>query len=437
MMIRLLPLGALGITGVLALLGPASSGNSTVREGASAPSVSQGTDNMTRIENGLTSSKRSITSRMQTHRITGLSLVIVENNAIRYRRGYGLRVAGNNATSVSATTRFDGASLSKPLAAAAALRLVDQGRVGLTDTKVFGTIATKHMQPVQIPGYLKQFANPSEIDLSRLLMHCAGVVFQRQVSDLGKTGAQPFPLNSALPTIGQQLRGVSPAGATYKPVQTSAIKPGARFTYSGASYLLVEAIINAYSPSGFSAYTTELFRDLGMTATTFADYPLVSTVSAFRQSNQYARGHIRGATQAPRNYANHAAASVVTTAEDLARFLIMVNGNGVYNGRRVLSTAAIQRLTGTSSTADARCSNRTNAVRGKMGLGMWRHSSGTNHHRGTHGGFRTYMFSRPADRWAMAVMMTGDEDDATAFAGELFRAVEGVYGFPNGALPER
>jgi hypothetical protein len=71
-------------------------------------------------------------------------------------------------------------------------------------------------------------------------MHCAGVLSEHQVRNLGRTSAESFALNRTLPTMGQQLRGLSPSGTTFRPVQTSALKPGAMFVYSGAPYLLVE-----------------------------------------------------------------------------------------------------------------------------------------------------------------------------------------------------
>jgi hypothetical protein len=67
-----------------------------------------------------------------------------------------------------------------------------------------------------------------------------------------------------------------------------------------------------------------------------------------------------------------------------------------------------------------------------MGLGMRSDSSGTfAYHRGTHNGYRAYMFASPRNDWARAVLMTGAANEATNFANELFRSVESVYGFGN------
>jgi CubicO group peptidase (beta-lactamase class C family) len=438
MLSRVLPLlgvlaGVTGFAGAVVTATPLASSAARADHGEPRlPPVLAAYDTMSRIENGLTSANLSITSRMSTHKITGLSLVIVENNAIKWKRGYGLRIAGSPTTKVSSSTTFDAASVSKPLAAAAALRLVDQGRVSLTDTKVLGAVATRYVAAARIAPFLSQFENAGDIDLTRLLSHCAGVLSQSQVGNLTATGAQSFSLGSTLPSMGQQLVGLSPASSNFKPVQTSALSPGAMFQYSGASYLLVEAIIDRYAPNGFSAYTTDLFRDLGMSSSTFADYPLISTVDAIRKSNRFARGHSGGATRSQRNYANHAAASLVTTTEDLARFLIMVNQNGIYNGTRVLSAASVRALTGQST--NSRCANRSIGRRTVMGLGMRSHDTGTRFHRGTHNGYRAYIFARPANGWAMAVVMTGAGADADRFAPELFRSVETVYGFTTGTL---
>lgn len=395
------------------------------------------TDRMTRIENGLTANNRSIVSRMQARRITGMSLVIVEGNAIRWRRGYGLRVAGDPNSRVTSSTVFDAASVSKPIAATAALRLVEQGRVSLTDTRILADIATRFLQPTERgPFALRQFERPGDIDLSRLLMHCAGVLAERQVDSLRLTGAQPFAVTASLPTMRQQLIGYSPAGSTFKPVQTSALRPGVRYRYGGASYMLVQAVIDRYAPNGFSGYTTELLRDLGMTRSTFAGAAAVRQ-SSLRGNNVFARGHIRGQTQAPLNYGNHAAASLVTSADDLARFLIMVNQRGVLDGKQVLSRTTLDILTGRHTNSRNRCANRTiSSSLGTMAPGFRVTDNGTLHHRGTHAGYRAYIFARPGNSWAMAVLMTGRSEDADAFAAELFRTVESVYGFPAGSIVE-
>jgi hypothetical protein len=60
--------------------------------------------------------------------------------------------------------------------------------------------------------------------------------------------------------------------------------------------------------------------------------------------------------------------------------------------------------------------------------------TGTLFHRGTHNGYRAYTCARPANGWAMAVVMTGAGANADRFDPEPFRSVENVYGFPNGTL---
>ncbi len=81
-----------------------------------------------------------IRSRMEALAVPGVSVVVIDRGSIAWARGYGVREAGGS-DPVTPATRFQAASISKPVTALAALRLVDAGVLDL-DADVNDTLAS-------------------------------------------------------------------------------------------------------------------------------------------------------------------------------------------------------------------------------------------------------------------------------------------------------
>lgn len=71
-----------------------------------------------------------IIKRMRQRHITGLSLAIIDEGRIVRAQGYGF-TDNSNSTPITPETLFQAGSVSKPVTAAAAMRLVEQGRLKL------------------------------------------------------------------------------------------------------------------------------------------------------------------------------------------------------------------------------------------------------------------------------------------------------------------
>jgi CubicO group peptidase (beta-lactamase class C family) len=67
----------------------------------------------------------SLPVRQSFYKVPGLSVSVIEQGKIEWAKGYG--------ESVTPTTRFQAASISKPLAAVTALRLVQSGLLTLDE----------------------------------------------------------------------------------------------------------------------------------------------------------------------------------------------------------------------------------------------------------------------------------------------------------------
>lgn len=70
--------------------------------------------------------------RMKFYKVPGVSIAVIDNGAIAWARGYGVHETGTEKP-VTTNTLFQAASISKSVAAVVALRLVEQGLLGLDD----------------------------------------------------------------------------------------------------------------------------------------------------------------------------------------------------------------------------------------------------------------------------------------------------------------
>jgi len=67
---------------------------------------------------------------MEQARVPGLAIAVIDRGRVAWTRGFGVMRAGGDAA-VTGSTRFEAASLSKPVTAYVALLLIDAGRLAL------------------------------------------------------------------------------------------------------------------------------------------------------------------------------------------------------------------------------------------------------------------------------------------------------------------
>ena len=74
----------------------------------------------------------SLTNRMEFHHVPGVSVAVINHGEIEWARGYGFKEAGNG-DPVTTATLFQAASISKPVAAMAALSFAQRGKLKLDE----------------------------------------------------------------------------------------------------------------------------------------------------------------------------------------------------------------------------------------------------------------------------------------------------------------
>ena len=221
-----------------------------------------------------------------------LAMVLIEDGA----------VAADDYTSADAPvgphTLFQVASLSKWVTAWGVMTLVDEGRLDL-DAPV-ATYLTRWRLP---DGPFDEDA----VTVRRLLSHTAGLG-----DGLGYAGFASADEVQSLEESLTQARDASPGADGAVRVVA---EPGSGWDYSGGGYTLLQLIVEEVSGQPFGDYMqTEVFQPLGMDDTTF-DFDEASRRDLAQSFT------LDGVAEPLRRYTALGAASLFTSAGDMARFV--------------------------------------------------------------------------------------------------------------------
>lgn len=287
---------------------------------SSAASLADRLKPVVRLEGRADTSFRLL-DRMRYYHVPGVSIAVVDNFRIAWAAGFGVTEFGGN-TPVDTTTLFLAGSISKPVFASGALRLVEQGRLSL-DTDVNATLTSW-----KLPA--SAFTDREKVTLRRLLSHTAGLTVW---------GFPGYRMGTPIPTVPQVLDGVPPAN-------TAAVRndtvPGARWLYSGGGITIAQLMTTDATGEAFPALMKRLVLDpAGMRRSTFEN-PLPAARDA-----EAAAGHERFDTPVTGRYHAYpemAAAGLWTTAPELARWALDLTRS--YNGDTtgVLSPAMAREM---------------------------------------------------------------------------------------------
>ncbi len=334
-----------------------------------------------------------LAARMAHYRVPGVSLAIIENCRIVDARGFGHSAVSTG--TVDTKTLFQAGSVSKPVAAVAALRLVEQGKLSL-DADVRARM-TSWMLPDSpaLAGH--------RVTLRELLSHMAGTSLS------GMNGYEP---GAPLPTMAQILDGLPPANTA--PVRVEAT-PGAKWKYSGGGYLVAQTLMTDVTGKAFPDLMEQLvLRPAGMTSSSYRQ-PMDPT-----RHRRAAQGTNPDGSALPGGwlvYPEMAAAGLWTTPSDLGRFAIGV-ARSVRGERRGLLDAETARQMMTRGP-------------GNWGLGVdLGPADGPRRfsHSGHSNGFTSNLVLYPDTCQGAAVMTNGDEGGW--LIQELMRSIGDAYGWP-------
>lgn len=341
----------------------------------------------------------NLAERMAHHRTPGVSVAVIKGSEIEWARGFGLCEAGRP-DPVTEKTLFQAASVSKPVFAAAVMRLSQEGRLDL-DRDVNGYL-TSWKLPHDAPGL-------PVVTLRLILSHTAG---------LNVSGFPGYAVDQKLPTLTEILDGKPPANTPAVRVQRDL---GGEFHYSGGGTTVAQLALTDLLRLPFPEIMRRLILDpLEMHDSTF-DQPL-----AEGWSSRAATGHPffgRPLEGKWRVHPEMAAAGLWTTPSDLARFGIEIQKAIKGTSNRIVNRRWARQML--SSQA------RSPGLQ-RVGLGFFLTGSGKTSrfgHTGSNVGYISRM-TLYRELGLGAVIMINSNQGA-ALASEIERAIAREYGWPD------
>lgn len=343
----------------------------------------------------------SLRAFMERYRIPAVSIAVIDGGRIAWARAFGMADSASHRLATSETL-FQAASISKPVAALAALRLVEQDSLDL-DSDI-NTVLHSWLLPEN------EFTDDHPVTLRHLLTHTGGLTVH---------GFPGYERSTDQPTLIQVLDGSGPANTAAIRVDTV---PGEDWRYSGGGYTIMQQLLIDLTDRPFPEIMRELVLDpAGMTESTY-EQPLPparygQAATAYQTSgNPVIEGwHV---------YPEMAAAGLWTTPTDLAKLAIEIqrslNGESdLIIGRPMMEAMLEKGL-------------------GNWGLGFQIRGEGESlsfEHGGSNAGFRAAFFAH-ARTGQGAVVMT-NSDTGGEILGTVLRTLASIYEWPTDAFPVR
>jgi CubicO group peptidase (beta-lactamase class C family) len=258
---------------------------------------------------------------MQAYNVPGLSLAVIDHYKIAWAKGYGVIGTGSTAP-VGTGTLFQAGSISKPVAATAALALVEKGRLSLDED------VNQKLKTWKVPE--NEFTKEQKVTLRRLMSHTAGLTVH---------GFPGYDVDAPLPTLVQVLNGEKPANT--EPIRVDFV-PGTKERYSGGGVTIEQLLMMDVTGKPFPALLRETVLDkIGMTDSGY-EQPLPPTRAALTADGTYQDGKpVHGRWHI---YPEMAAAGLWTTPTDLAKFAIEIAQSKNGKSTKVLSQTTVGEM---------------------------------------------------------------------------------------------
>jgi CubicO group peptidase (beta-lactamase class C family) len=343
----------------------------------------------------------SIEERLRQLKIPGVSVAVIKDFKVEWARGYGVKDFETREP-VTERTLFQAGSISKPVAAMAALKKVEQGRLSLDEDVNAKLVSWK------LPD--NELTAKKKVTLANLLSHTAGLTVH---------GFPGYAAGEKVPTVPQVLDGAPPANTA--PIRVD-LEPGTRFRYSGGGTTIAQLLLTDTERKPFPDIMREtVLAPLGMDESSYEQPPPAA------RARQAATGHKADGEVVPGKfhvYPEMAAAGLWTTPTDLAKFGIEVQLSLQGRSNKVLSKPSVEKMvTPFIPSSD-------------VGLGLFNVKRGQQvyvGHNGADEGFRADLLLHREKGYGAVVMVNSDNSQ---IIGEVFRAIAREYGWDEFLPPE-
>ena len=337
----------------------------------------------------------TIESMMDEWGVPGVSVAVIRDFEVHWAKGYGLADVETGAA-VDTETLFQAASISKPVAAMAVLRAVQDGAFSLDDD-INGILTSW-----QLDG--GEFARDRPVTPRMLTSHTSGLG-----DGFGFPGYDP---DDPLPTTVQILDGDEPSNVGDVFMERT---PMTAMKYSGGGVTVMELALSDALGRPFRDIAREYVLDpVGMAQSTF-EQPLPPARDANATRAHDADGRARGPKW--HVYPELAAAGLWTTPTDLARFAIEVEKTARGDPDRVLTRSSVLEMLSPVGV-------------GPFAVGFVIEQEGEGwyfSHTGGNWGFRAILKAHRAKGYGVAVMTNADRGGELMM--EIAERVARAYGW--------
>jgi CubicO group peptidase (beta-lactamase class C family) len=253
-----------------------------------------------------------IQAAMRDWEVPGLAIAVVRNDSVLFARGYGVVELGQ-ASPVDEHTLFAIASTSKAFTSASLAMLVDEGKLSWDDR------VTKHL-----PGFhLMDPYVTRELTIRDLLTHRAGVARHDNIWI-----AAPFDRAEIL----RRARHL-PTVDGFRD----------RYGYNNVMYITAGEVVGQVSGGSWDGFLEQrIFGPLGM-ARSSSRAAVVEARGNVAASHTRVDGQVRAVPR--RNYDNiGGAGAVFSSAWDMAQWMRLHLGGGMFGGQRLLSDSVLAEM---------------------------------------------------------------------------------------------
>ena len=355
---------------------------------------------MARIENVQSPNRQGLdgyTLRqvMERFRVPGVSVAVIKDFEIHWAKGYGVADVEAGAA-VENNTLFQAASISKPVAAMAVVRAVQDGRFSLDDD--VNTI----LKSWRLPD--SEFTRGHPVTPRALLSHTSGLG-----DGFGFPGYHP---SAPRPTVVEILNGSKPSNVG--PVLMER-PPFTAFKYSGGGVTVMQlAMIDSFHEPYPGLLQRLVLGPIGMTDSTY-EQPLSS-----ERDTHAARAHSGGGRAMDTKwhvYPELAAAGLWTTSVDLAKFAIEIQKAALGRSSKVLTQTSIREMLSPVGVGDY-----------AVGLSVTKIGQGWYFgHGGSNWGFQCDFIAHRLKGYGVAIMT--NSDSGRPVIDEIRARVAAAYGW--------